>query len=81
MGAEISPWGWKFHARLILGSQRAVPIMQGQRLKEYRVSPYLAVQGGYVDPQKDCVNLVRGRCEILTFVCYFLFLSSSNVYS
>ena len=33
MGAEISPWGWKFHAHLILGSQQAVPIVQGQSLK------------------------------------------------
>ena len=32
-GAEISPWGWKFHARLILGGQQAVPIVQGQSLK------------------------------------------------
>ena len=35
-GAEISPWGWKFHARLILGGKRAVPIEQGQRLKAMR---------------------------------------------
>ena len=33
MGAEVSPWGWKLHARLILGSQQAVPIVQGQILK------------------------------------------------
>ena len=36
MGAEISPWGWKFHARLILGGQQAVPIVQGQILKAMR---------------------------------------------
>ena len=33
MGAEVSPWGWKLHARLILGGQQAVPIVQGQILK------------------------------------------------
>ena len=32
-GAEVSPWGWKLHARLILGGQQAVPIVQGQILK------------------------------------------------
>ena len=33
LGAEVSPWGWKLHARLILGCQQAVPIVQGQILK------------------------------------------------
>ena len=36
MDAEISPWGWKFHARLILGGQQAVLIVQGQILKAMR---------------------------------------------
>ena len=36
IGAEISPYGWKFHTRLILGGQRAVQIVQGQRLKAMR---------------------------------------------
>ena len=33
LGAEVSPWGWKLHARLTLGGQQAVPIVQGQILK------------------------------------------------
>jgi len=33
MGAEVSPWGSKLNARLILGGQQAVPIVQGQFLK------------------------------------------------